>query len=386
MTTKSRKSTTKNDTRAESNLHTRDIAGLPTSIDKETRSFDIVITTETPVTQWVRDPSDIVPTGEVPRYIEVGEVLLASGVDLSRAHRMHFVDSHQTNDSIDRILGKITDQRVEGQSVVGRVTLKRTRADLLDDMEDGIYGQISAGYCYDMKDTEIVPVEGGIPLLIVKRWTLTEASAVAVSADPNAFVRSFNGGRMDEESDNNNNKIEEKSMNIEEIVAAAEEAASAASAALEAAEEAVGADGTAEEMIERVKALRGTRMDEETTDNEGDQASDDTASEDEGTRAEGDEESQDDDQMSESEKRSLANIRTAAKAYGLDGYVDTLRSLRTPVRTIEADIRKAVRERGAQSTSNSQTRTAINPVIRNPEPEMPTVRSIYAQLNGRKTA
>ena len=75
-------------------------AGPPTSIDEATRSFDIVITTETPVARCVKDPIS-------GTYIEVGEVLAAAGIDLSRAPRMPFIECQDTYTSIDKILSKV---------------------------------------------------------------------------------------------------------------------------------------------------------------------------------------------------------------------------------------------------------------------------------------
>lgn len=61
----------------------RAFAWNPTSVDEATRSFDITITTETPVRRWLPDPRqpDPIPDSMDCSYIEVDEVLVASGVD-----------------------------------------------------------------------------------------------------------------------------------------------------------------------------------------------------------------------------------------------------------------------------------------------------------------
>lgn len=68
----------------------RAFVGAPTSVDETTRSFDIVITTETPVRRCLPDPRQPVPIADDmdASYIETDEVLVAAGVDLSRAPRM----------------------------------------------------------------------------------------------------------------------------------------------------------------------------------------------------------------------------------------------------------------------------------------------------------
>lgn len=359
----------KPDQRATAPGHVRAFAGAPTSVDEATRSFDIVITTETPVVRCIPDPR--VPRSSDPfsgTYIEVGEVLVAAGIDLSRAPRMPFVDCHDTYTSIDKILGKVDDIRVEGTAIVGRVTLTRKRADLLPDIVDGFYGQISAGYFYDDKDTELVEQpDGGMPLLLVKRWTLTEASAVPVAADPNAFIRSL-GSRAAPEAAS---PTEEKTMDIEEIIAAAEEAAAAADAALEAAEEAVGADGTAEELVERVKALRGKRSEEDTA------AAAEEKPKPEDTTAEG--ERADDAEMTDEEKKDIENVRSIAKGYGLDGLVTDLRALGAKPAQIRAAVSKSIAERGAPAASDPVVvKTPVRSAVESFNPN-----SVYAARNKR---
>ncbi|MEE9983287.1 hypothetical protein [Agrobacterium pusense] len=131
----------------------RAFVGAPTSVDEATRSFDIVITTETPVRRCLPDPRQPVPIPDNvdASYIKVDEVLVAAGVDLSRAPRMPLIDCHDTYSGIEKILGKIDDVRVEGDAVVGRASLARKHAELLPDIIDGYFGQISAGYDYDLR-------------------------------------------------------------------------------------------------------------------------------------------------------------------------------------------------------------------------------------------
>lgn len=349
----------------------RAFVGAPTSVDETTRSFDIVITTETPVRTWVPNPKIVNPETEDCSYIEVDEVLLAAGVDLSRAPRMPFIDCHDTWTSIDKILGKIDGIRVEGQSVVGRATLTRKRADLLADIADGFYGNISAGFSYDIRtDAEFHEREGEVPLVIVKRWCLNEASAVPLGADPNAFIRSLHGSAAAQSIRKAEpiNK-QERSMDVEEIVAAAEAAIAAAEDAIVAAEEAASGEGVAD-IAERVKALRGKRASDEDTAAAEEEKTD-------GERAEGDEPTDD-------EKREVEAVRSIAKSYGLTKLVDDLSGLRAKPAQIRAAVREAVMKRGLASTP--ETPAAVQPAKRSPTPseQLPSARSIYANLNGRK--
>jgi hypothetical protein len=355
----------------------RAFAGAPTSVDEATRSFDIVITTETPVRTWVPNPKVVNPETEDCSYVEVDEVLLASGVDLTRAPRMPFIDCHDTWTSIDKILGKIDNIRVEGQSVVGRTTLTRKRADLLADIGDGFYGNISAGYSYDIRtDAEFHEREGNVPLVIVKRWNLNEASAVPLGADHNAFIRSLNGSVAPNAMSArgaDSNKTQERQMDVAEIVAAAEAAIAAAEEAIVAAEEAASGEGVAD-IAERVKALRGTRATEEDTTAAAEEEEKPT----DGERAEGD------DEPTEAEKKEVDAVRSIAKSYGLVKLVDDLAGLRAKPAAIRSAVREAVMKRGLASTPEAPG--SVQPAKRSATPteQFPSARSIYANLNGRK--
>lgn len=354
----------------------RAFAGAPTSVDEATRSFDIVITTEHPVRRFIPDPRQPTPIPDDMdcSYIEVDEVLVAAGVDLSRVPRMPLIDCHDTYSGIEKILGKIDDVRVEGEAVVGRASLARKHAALLPDIIDGYFGQISAGYDYDLRrDTEVVEREGDVPLLLVKRWLLTEGSLVPVGADPNSFIRSLHGSpaQPSVRSAYANKPQEKRSMDVAEIVAAAEAAIAAAEEAIVAAEEAASGEGVAD-IAERVKALRGKRAEEETTP---------AAAEEEkptdGERAEGD-----GDEPTEAEKKEVEAVRSIAKSYGLTKLVDDLAGLRTKPAGIRSAVREAVMKRGLAATPEAPA--SVTPAVRSAAPGLPSASSVIAQMNGRK--
>src|SRR5690606_18489283 len=80
------------------------------------------------------------------------------------------------------------DVRSVGSEVHGTAVLNSRNADLISDINDGHYNQISAGY--GVNSYEIEHRDGDVPLAYATSWTLYEASLVAVGADPNASVRS----------------------------------------------------------------------------------------------------------------------------------------------------------------------------------------------------
>ncbi|UFS81555.1 MULTISPECIES: hypothetical protein [Rhizobium] len=364
MPTPIRKSTTP-DHRSERPFSMRAFAGQPTSVDVATRSFDAVVTTETPVTQWIEDPRVVPLPGKCPPIIAVGEILLTDGIDLSRARGMPFVDCHQTYGGINAILGKVTDIRAEGQSIVSRITLATRHSDLIGDIAEGFYSQISAGYYYDLADAEFVEQpDGAMPILLVKKWVLTEVSNVAVAADPNAFIRSFQNSavpgaiRLRTAAPQD----QETTMDIEEVVAAAEAAVTAAEEAISAAEDAV-----PEELVERIKALRAVRADE-TTDAE---KIDDSGSADDAAAA-------------DAEKKDAEAVRSIAKTYGLTKLIDDMRSLGAK----PAELKEALKRSIAQRGTASEKEVAVEPSKRSApvveKTDFQRARSAYDKLNGKK--
>lgn len=326
----------------------RAFAGAPTSVDEATRSFDIVITTEHPVRRLLPDPRQPhpIPDNVDCSYVEFDEVLIASGVDLSRAPRMPLIDCHDTYSGIEKILGKIDDVRVEGDAVVGRASLARKHAELLPDIIDGYFGQISAGYDYDLRrDTEIVEREGDVPLLVVKRWLLTEGSLVPVGADPNSFIRSFHGSapapsvRSAEPP-----KTQEKKMDIEALVKAAEDAVASAEEAIGAAEDAI-----PEDLVERIRTLRGARAEEDTSTSAA--AAEEKT---DGERAEGDE-------KPAADEAEVEAVRSIAKGYGLEKVVTDMRALGARTADIKSAVAKTIAERGAQTVDVAVT---MKPAVR----------------------
>lgn len=377
--------------RAERPFSARAFVGSPTSIDVDSRSFDVVIATETPVRTYVPDPKITNPEVEDCSDILVDEVLLASGIDMSRASRMPFIDCHDTWTSIDKILGKIDGIRVEGQAVVGRVTLTRKRADLLADIADGFYGQISAGFNYDVRtDAELVERDGDVPLLIVKRWCLTEASAVPVGADPNAFIRSLYGSPHHQEypmAKANNTRSRKRAdegaasstPDIDAVVAQAEDAVTAAEAAVAALDDAVSAagDDVPDDVMERAASIRSRfrAADDEVDANDPGKKDDET----DGERA--------DEEMTAEEKKDVDEVRSIARSYGSSAVklVDDLVKLGSRASAIKAAVRTHIvaRSAGAQtaaSTVKPQQRSAPQPELT----EYQRGQRRFDKLNGKK--
>lgn len=364
-------------------LRTRAFARVPASVDVEKKSFGIVISTETPVRTSIRNPGQ--PKFDADdAYIEVDEVLLASGLDFSRTVGMPLVDCHDTFSGVNTILGKVDDVRSVGTEVHGTAVLNSRNSDLIADIVDGHYNQISAGY--GVNNYEIEHRDGDVPVAYATSWTLYEASLVAVGADPNASVRS--AGRIiptptisfrnkpkktaskAKNSTRNSKRMEKRTMDETELVELVEAAEAAADivdeavVAVEAAIEELG-DDAPDEIVARARKLRKARADdeEEPSDEERKRGKREDTAEDE-----------------KKEEEEIRSIRSIAKSYGLTKAVDDLVALGTRSKELKASIRSAIM---SKAVGSSGSRSDIEPRPARKEVKLTSARDIYAKLNKR---
>jgi hypothetical protein len=364
-------------------LRTRAFARVPASVDVEHKSFGIVISTETPVRTSIRNP-DQPKIDADDAYIEVDEVLLASGLDFSRTVGMPLVDCHDTFSGVNTILGKVDDVRSVGTEVHGTAVLNSRNADLIADIVDGHYNQISAGY--GVNSYEIEHRDGDVPVAYATSWTLYEASLVAVGADPNASVRSagrsiptptfsfrnkpISKAKPKANSTRTKRKLEKRKMDeteLVELVDAAEAAAEIvdeAVAAVEAAIEELG-DDAPDEIVERARKLRKARAED-----------DEEPSEEERKRGKRDDTAEDE----KKEEEEIRSIRSIAKSYGLTKAVDDLVALGTRSKDLKASIRSAIM---SKAVGTSGARSDIEPRPARKEVKLTSARDIYAKLNKR---
>ncbi|CAN7260384.1 hypothetical protein LJR098_001078 [Rhizobium sp. LjRoot98] len=349
-----------------SDLQHRAFAGAPTSVDEAEGTFEIIVTTETPVVTWVPKPNSPPDEFGWMECVEADEVLEAAGLDYSRTPRMPLLDSHDAHSSIDKILGLVEDVRAEGQSIVARATLSSVRKYMAADIRRGMYGQVSAGY--SVQEYEYVERPGQRLLAIAKRWTLQEASLVAIGADPYASIRTkFSADQRQKRSAEPQNN-EEKSMELEELVTKAEDAEMAAAAAAQAVVDASD-EGASEEVVARAKAIRAKRA-------EGDEPE----KTDDAPAASADDDAKDTDE----EKKEIEEVRALARSLGLSKIVDDGVKLRSSAKTIRAGLRTAYFARSA-IPAQTQDVTAITKGQRDVDTKI-SHRSVYDNINGRSNA
>ncbi len=374
-------------------LRTRAFARVPASVDVDKKSFGIVISTETPVRTYIRNPDQ--PKFDADdAYIEVDEVLLASGLDFSRTVGMPLVDCHDTFSGVNTILGKVDDVRSVGTEVHGTAVLNSRNSDLIGDIVDGHYNQISAGY--GVNSYEIEHRDGDVPVAYAVSWTLYEASLVAVGADPNASVRS--AGRTiptptisfrnkpkktaskAKNSTRTKRKLEKRTMDestLEDLITTAEDAVAAVEEAVVAVEDAVAelGDEAPEELIERARKLRADD-DEDQEQRKRKKRSDDEDEPQEERKK------RSDDEDEEKEEQEIRSIRSVAKSYGLGQLVTDLAKLGQRSSKIRKAVGDAIAARSATSDFGSKA-SDIEPRKRSAAPVLDT-SAIYARRNGLK--
>lgn len=362
-------------------MSTRAIAGMPSSVSVEDRSFEMVIATEHPVRTFIRDPRVADPT-VTDCYIEVDEVLLASGLDMSRAARMPLLDNHDVFGGIGRILGKVENLRVDGPRVLGRGLLSnesaRERPAFLTDLSEGFYGQISAGYVVNAYD--LIERDDDVPLAIATSWTLQEASFVPVGADPNASVRgaarSFPLPTVNVKT--RNAKRETPTMdNIEELIEVAEDALAAVEAAVEKA-----GDEVSDEVLERAGKIRFAKRKARNDDDPKDDEETRRKREEEDKEKEERRKREEEEKPSKEEEEEIRSLRSAARAYGLSSHVDNLILFGARAKEIKAALRSAAASRVPDSNDGG-TRSEERPARPRSAPAELDARSIYGRINGK---
>lgn len=181
----------------------------PESFNKEAKSFDVVITTETPVFRrgWEEDYNEIL--GCSPEEVRMNRA--SRGLPVFDLHGFKGMGAQDQ-------LGRCTDVRFENSKLIGIITLG-ARADeaLISDIENGIVKDISVGYNV-YKYIREATGEGQTPNYRAIDWEPFEVSFAPVQADVNAGVREKNESV---ETVIDNYLLKSDKMKIEEIRAKA---------------------------------------------------------------------------------------------------------------------------------------------------------------------
>jgi len=193
----------------------------PSTLDVDTRSVDVVATTETPATiyDWARGTCR--------------ETLLMDGCEWPASGQVPLLNAHNRN-TVGDVLGSFRDIRVDGGSLVGKVFFSKSDdGGVFEKMKEGHFTDFSVGYKQInsewVPDGETKTIRGRSfqgPMLVTDRWRLKELSAVPIGADELAKARS----EADEFNKKENGNMTEKIKQAEQPAAETPEQDAARSA------------------------------------------------------------------------------------------------------------------------------------------------------------
>lgn len=156
------------------------------SFNEAARTFDIVWTAGAEVARmdWY--------SGQ--RFIEVLEVTPAAiRLDRLQSGRAPVLDSHARY-QLSNVLGNVVGKSVKISGGEGRATVRLSKraeiAPLVEDIRDGVIGNVSPGYVTHSYREEM---RDGVMYRIATDWEPTEISFVPVGADPDAGRRNQDG-------------------------------------------------------------------------------------------------------------------------------------------------------------------------------------------------
>ncbi|WP_338692437.1 HK97 family phage prohead protease [Bradyrhizobium sp. 26S5] len=162
-------------------LTRRDAIPRPRTFDAEAMTIEAVIASTTPVRR--RDARG-----------DFMEILDPAGLDLGVTRGASVLDSHQQA-GIDNVLGTIDDVWIDGSEVVARLRFSSRPeiAPVVTDIRNGIIRNLSVGY--EVGEWKAGKDAAGVRTMTAIRWSVREASFVAVPADPTARTRAANDDR-----------------------------------------------------------------------------------------------------------------------------------------------------------------------------------------------
>lgn len=158
----------------------------PATLDEQTRSVEVVLSTENPalVYDWDRG--------------RINEILLMSGAQIPESRQLVMLDTHSRYETGD-IIGSVREIRIEGDKLVGRAqysSAPEAEGPWIKTKE-GHLTDYSIGYRIDeavwVPEGQTSVIDGRTftgPVQVATKWTPRELSAVPIGADAFAKARS----------------------------------------------------------------------------------------------------------------------------------------------------------------------------------------------------
>ena len=157
----------------------------PSTLDENTRSVEVIMTTEEPARIYDYDRGII------------NEVLLMSGAQMPANNQLVMLDTHSRYETAN-IIGSAREIRIEGGSMIGRAyysTAPEAESPWIKTRE-GHLTDYSIGYRVDepvwIPEGQTLEIQGRLfkgPIQVAVKWTPRELSAVPIGADQNAKAR-----------------------------------------------------------------------------------------------------------------------------------------------------------------------------------------------------
>ena len=161
--------------------------GIPSTIDLDGRSVEVVAATESPVTVF-----------DYERFEPVDEVLLMAGLQLPESRQLPLLDAHSRH-STSNVIGSIRGLKVSGGQLIGRAHFSsspevepvwtRVREGHLTDFSIG-YRVLESVWIPDGQSQKIGSRTFSGPVRVSTAWEAKELSAVPIGADKDAKARS----------------------------------------------------------------------------------------------------------------------------------------------------------------------------------------------------
>lgn len=169
-------------------MQMQEVRLLPSGVDTETRTLDMVWTTGATVRRRRYVGWDTV--------VPFDEILLVSdkAIDLSRMNAgAPVLDSHSVWSTFSQV-AVVERAWVDGGEGKAKIRFPKAGIDERSDrmfglVSDGIIKNVSVGYSIDKVRIEEAQKKGDVEKVFVERWTPNEISFVTVPADPGAQVR-----------------------------------------------------------------------------------------------------------------------------------------------------------------------------------------------------
>ena len=158
----------------------------PATLDEETRSVEVVLTTENPARVY-----------DYERGI-INEVLLMSGAQIPESRKLVLLDTHSRYETAN-IIGSAREIRIEGDQMVGRAQYSSApeAEGAWIKTKEGHLTDYSIGYRVDkatwIPEGQTSAIDGRTftgPVQVATKWTPRELSAVPIGADSSAKARS----------------------------------------------------------------------------------------------------------------------------------------------------------------------------------------------------